>query len=200
MVTVALALLLAQTGSDPKLDAKFLLPAHYPAGSPVEDPNALGGHGTSTNLPVTIARDELKGRGLTAFLAESKQGVALFLGNDLESSWIPAADGNILGYLEAKNAKGVWKPIQYHMWYWCGNSYHRVQIPAHRQLNWFAPIQHGSLKTKVRWRLNREEGDIVSNEVTFYMAPERFSLPSALVKEHVIELGGRFPILKPKEK
>lgn len=181
-----------------KPEAKYMMLANYPAGSLAVDTQAPGGHGTSDNYPKPIERNELKGKGLTASLLPSKFGVAIVASNDLDESWLPAADGKLLGFLEAQNPKGQWVPIEYHQWYTCGNSYHRVQLPAGKQWSFNAPLLYGTLRTKIRWHLKGGEQDLISNELQWDINPERFNLSPQLAKDNFIEMGWQVPTLRPK--
>ncbi|HMS54406.1 MAG TPA: hypothetical protein PKA27_03310 [Fimbriimonadaceae bacterium] len=194
MTAILAVAVLAQT---PK--ANHMTLAKYPAGSLAVDTTAPGGHGTSNNYPKPIERGELKGKGLTALLLPSKHGVVVYVGNDLGESWLHAADGNLLGYLEAKNSKGEWAPIEYHPWYTCGNSYHNVQLPAGKSWAFFSPMLYGNFRTQIRWQLAGPGPDLISNEIQWDLNPERLTLPSDLAKTHFIEMGWKVPTLRPKQ-
>lgn len=172
--------------------------ASYPAGSRTVDPQAPGGHGVSNNFPTPISRPELRGKGLTALLVGSKDGVTLYLGNDRGESWLRASDGNLTGWLEAKNPAGQWKPIEFHHWAWCGNSRHRVNLPRGHEWRYTIPVARGSLRTFIRWRIPVEGGELVSNEVRYEMTPARFALPPHLAREYVLEADWIPPAIKPK--
>lgn len=176
----------------------YLCEASYPAGSRITDPEAPGGHGTSANFPVPISRKELRGKGLTALLVTAKTGVTLHIADDQDASWLPASDGNLQGWLEAKDAAGKWRPIEYHHWSWCGNSRHRANLPKGHEFRYTVPLPPGRLRTMVRWRLAHGEGDLVSNEVPYDLASERFILSPEVARQFDLETEWRPPTLKPK--
>ncbi|HRJ95390.1 MAG TPA: hypothetical protein PLL78_01795 [Fimbriimonadaceae bacterium] len=179
-------------------NAGYMSLASYPAGSAIADPEAPGGHGASDSFPAPITRKELRGKGLTALLLPSKAGVVLHIGNDRSDSWLRASDGSLQGWLEAKDATGKWRPIEYHHWAWCGNSRHRVNLPKGQEFRYFVRIAQGSLRTTIRWKLAQEGQELVSTEVTYDMAPQRFSLSPEVARQYELEAEWQPPTLKPK--
>lgn len=192
---IAFAVVAAQ-GQAIEIDAKFMAHATYHAGSAIKDPTAPGGFGPSDNLPVPIANAELLSPYARARLS-IKDGVAtLTLTNgSKEVVWLNAADSNLLGFMEAKDAKGAWKPIEYHWRYTCGNSFHRVALPPAHGLIFETPLPTGPLKTKVRWRIASGQTTITSNETVASIPNERFQLSPEDRLMHELRTTGEYPVL-----
>lgn len=85
--------------------------ASYPAASPIKDAEALGGHGTSNNLPQTISQNSPQDL-LTISRSNDKVTVQI-TNKSTPALWLRAADGNLIAWLEAK-VGDTWQPIQYH--------------------------------------------------------------------------------------
>lgn len=193
-----IATLLILTGQV-STDVKYMNRAVYMAASELKDPLAPGGFGTSDRKPMEIRDRNLLGTAARAVLSRTKTGFTLWLVNGgREPAWFRAADSNILGWLEAKDGSGNWKPIEYHVWSDCGNSYHRVAaLPGHGW-RFDVAIPNGKLKTSVRWRTIGADGtDIVSNEVGANIPLERFSLSPNTEKDNRLQ-SATVPILMPK--
>jgi hypothetical protein len=139
--------------------------------------------------------------GPSATLSATKQGLGLVLANGgPTTAWIHAGDSNILAYLEAKDANGLWRPIEYKPWYTCGNSYHRLGLPASEGWQFEISIPRGSLKSKVRWRYygRNGESELLSNEVEFSLPPTRFKLEPILTATCEVSTRWGPPTLIPK--
>ena len=132
------------------------------AGSRV-DKQALGGFGQSDNAPQMVT-DRSVGRdgqlALIAFpekavpFANKHRGMRLLLINRTKrEAEFPASDSRISILQEAQDSKGRWKPIEYLPSSWCGNSYHRVFLPAGHYWEFAAPVYSGTMKTKLRFVL-----------------------------------------------
>lgn len=107
-----------------KPEGNYMGPARYYAGSNLPDPQAAGGYGTSDRLPVRITDRALLGNSARPVLSRTGSVFTLWVVNGgTQPTWFRAADSNILGWLEARDASGKWKPIEFHQWYSCGNSY-----------------------------------------------------------------------------
>ena len=199
---IALNILLVVTASSQEVqkpDLRTMQMAMYMAGSIAEDPMAPGGFGSSDNFPMKLKRNELPKTGVRGHLTKTKQGLSLTLANGGKTeAWFYAGDGRILAWLEAKDAKGKWKPIEYLPWYTCGNSYHRVQLPPQHGWTWNVTIPNGAYKTSVRWHYKFGEEDMVSNEIQASIPVERFSLNAKLGNTSEIRTDWGTPTLMPK--
>ena len=145
------------------------------------DTTAPGGFGESSNQPKPVWDVRLKGDGPKALLVVPRDQLVLTAGNrTTREAWFRAADGNILGYMEAKDARGVFRPIQYHHAITCGNSYHRVGLKPGQGWSFDVPLRPGPLKTVVRWRYRDKGFDLVSNEVSRQISSLSFDIEPRL--------------------
>ena len=95
-------------------DLRTMQMAQYLAGSAAADLEAAGGFGTSENVPVVLPRGELPDIGVRALLKKTKTGLSFTLANGGNTAaWFYAGDSRILAWLEAKDANGDWKPIEW---------------------------------------------------------------------------------------
>lgn len=148
------------------------------------DKQALGGYGTSHNNPKRIIDHKVGRDGQVVLLALSRervpfnrnyQGLRLLLVNCTKrEAAFPATDSQLSIVQEAKDAKGKWRPIEYLATSWCGNSEHRVFLPAGHYWEFAAPTYTGSMKTKLRFVL-RGKKSLYSNEFDGSINPGQFS-------------------------
>ncbi len=168
------------------LDVQYMLRGYFRAGSKIKDDQALGGFGTSDNLPRELGEDpQIKHTGLAllAFPEDSVsfQGEALgfrvMLANATgEVVALSASDSRLSIVREALDAEGEWRPIEYLPSSWCGNSYHQVFLGADEYWEFAAPIYSGRLPTRMRFKLaDAEEGVIYSNEFEGWVNAEQFT-------------------------
>jgi hypothetical protein len=135
------------------------------AGSTIPDEHALGGFGTSENVPRALHPADNRRPGELTLLAlpevggtfdEDYEGLVLLLVN---ASGAPvafdASDSRLSIVQEARAADGSWKPIEYLPRSWCGNSYHRVTLPDRHYWQFIAPRYSGTFPTFLRFRLDR---------------------------------------------
>jgi hypothetical protein len=143
----------------------------YPAGSAIEDEEALGGFGPCDNYPRDIAgetwgtADDIS---LVAFPDESFRGnESLFtvrLVNRTNAvAGFSACDSCLYLTQEALDRSGTWRPIERSFRSWCGNSYHRVFLDKNQYWEFPALRYHGTIKTKLRLRL--EQGTTHRREI-----------------------------------
>ena len=192
---VALSVVVAAQGATVP-DSRYMQPAHYGAASAMPDTTAAGGFGESDNQPHLIRDTRLKGDGPKALLRMGRDQLVLTLGNQTARDvWFRAADGNLLGYLEAKDARGVFRPIQYHHAITCGNSRHRVGLKPGQGWSFDVALRPGSMKTVVRWRYRDQGLDLVSNEVSERISHLSFEIEPRLLGDHELWLDGDFPTL-----
>lgn len=199
MVLVAVpVLLLAGQYPFANGDPRYIQYAAYIAGSKVMDPEAPGGFGPSDRYPAVVKDLKLLGNaGPKATLVRTKKGFVLHLANaGPKEVWFRAGDSNLLGYLEAKDSRGVWRPIEYKPWYTCGNSYHRVQLPAGMGWSFEREVPTGDLKTSVRWRFTGPD-ELISNEVASTIPSTRFELEPKSKSEWKLHEGWGYPVLVP---
>lgn len=182
--------LLDQTPAAP--DLAYMQGARYFAASPA-DPEAPGGYGTSDNQPYSYFQ---QGTGLRATLEKGKGGVTLRLGNaGPDGVWLRAADSNLTAYLEAKDKSGAWRPIEWHHQITCGNSWHRVLLPAQHAWTFSVTLPAGTFKTQIRWRFKSAELEILSNAMTYSLPPSRFEIEPRLRDQYTLGTQGEMPTL-----
>jgi hypothetical protein len=170
------------------IQSEKMLPGQCFAGSPIEDAEALGGFGTSDNMPNKVAADS-GGKGLY-LLAEPAQEMShgdqpfmrLVLVNQTASPVaFPAQDSRLSIIQESQDAQGNWQPIEYLMSAWCGNSHHKVTLPAGQFWEFPVPRYQGTLETKLRFTYLGEDGkNIHSNEFEGKISPSQLVLPGEL--------------------
>lgn len=191
-------MLSAGQASDAKADLRFMQLARYVAGSDLADPQALGGFWSADVQPKPIPDLKLLGRATMATLKRVGERLVLTLANSgKEVAWIHAGDSNLLGFLEAKDTGGNWRPIEYQPWYTCGNSYHRVGLPSGQGWTFTVPVPPGNLKTQVRWRHQRRGETIYSNSLATTIPSTRFDLEPAVRAKSKVRYDGDFPFLVP---
>jgi hypothetical protein len=192
------SLILGQAAKAP-VDLRFMQHAAYFAKS-IADPTAPGGFGGTEDgsEPEVVSIAHADREGVQAFLfAEDKRLKLALVNGGKKEQWLRAGDSDILGYLQAKDNKGVWQPIEYHWFYGCGNSLHRIQLPPMKLLMFKVPMPSGSFKTSVRWHYKSGKEELNSNELTVSIPRERFMLPPALQSTNELR-GGDNPTLYPK--
>lgn len=175
----------------------FMERAIYPAASPIKDSDALGGHGTSSNLPKSITKNSPK-EFLSIVRKDSKLTIQI-TNHNTPNLWLRAADGNLIAWLEAK-VGDTWKPIQYHYWITCGNSYHRINLPIGQQFTYEPKIPSGPLKTELRFALfDSDENPTYSKSVTTAIHTNILKLSPELTKESKLTTKWTTPTLVPKD-
>jgi hypothetical protein len=148
------------------VDVQFMLRGYCYAGSR-PDKDAPGGYGPSENMPKQLG-ELTHGRtneiSLVALPEEVKpfgashSGFRLLLINRTRSELVLAAsDSRIAIVQEALDEKGQWRPVEYLPSSWCGNSYHRVFLPAGHYWEFSAPRYSGTIKTKLRFVLQGKQ-------------------------------------------
>jgi hypothetical protein len=171
--------------------------AIYPATSPIKDSEALGGHGTSTNLPKPITKNSPK--ELISIIRQNSKLTIQITNHKTPNLWLRAADGNLIAWLEAK-VGDTWQPLQYHYWITCGNSYHRINLPIGQQFTYEPNIPVGTLRTQIRLAL------LTSDSKPTYSAPYLTAIHSNLLtlnpeisRESKLTTKWTTPTLVPKD-
>lgn len=132
------------------VDSVGMEEARYPAASTKPDTTAPGGFGGSENFPV--ANDATTAESFLSLKRVGERVEVTVSNSETPDLWIQAADSNLRGWLEAR-VGDEWKPIQYHQWSTCGNSYHSVFLPVGHHWTYSVAVPKGSLKTEVRFAL-----------------------------------------------
>jgi hypothetical protein len=145
--------------------ASTKLPGIYPAGSRVKDAEALGGFGGCDNFPKNLGDKTWGEKGAVSLIAFPDEPVAYFKSRGIalrlvnrtpETVAFTACDSQIYIVQEALDAKGAWRAIESLPFTDCGNSFHRVFLGPDQYWEFKARTYDGPIKTKIRFRLNRD--------------------------------------------
>ena len=181
-----------------RIDSKYMIQALYPAGSLKKDTVSPGGNAESSNMPLPIKGRRIVIKALFANLAQTDDGVKIEFWNSTDQDeWMRAADGNMLAWLEALDGKD-WKPIEYHQRSDCGNSFHRVVLPAGYEWDYNKVLPKGDWRTFVRWVAVRDKLKVTSNMMLMNIPRMRTAIPPGLAGQFDIKNNG-YPILMPKK-
>ncbi len=166
-------------------EIRYMLRGYFYAGTSIKDPNALGGFGSSDNLPREAPAELLRDGELRLLVQPDQEvafsgkyrGMRVFLLNGTDApAEFAASDSRLSIVQEARDSEGVWKPIEYLPSSWCGNSYHKVFLAPGTCWEFAAPRFDGAFETELRFRLEREAGDLVSNTFPGRIHPEQFEV------------------------
>ncbi len=165
------------------------LPGYYPVGSSLPDKDALGGFGPCDNYPFDFSGKPWGTKGAVSLVAFPDEFVAYFKHRGIAVRLInrtgdvvsfPACDSCLFLTQEAKDKDGRWRAIESLPQTSCGNSFHRVLLKADQYWQFPARAYGGSVKTKLRFRLDRGEGQVLhSNEVDGVVNAGQFDEPAA---------------------
>lgn len=134
----------------------------------------LGGHGRSSNRPGPIPEDERGKHEAVVLVARLDRptdfrgttGLTLLLINATgERQGFRASDSRLPIVQEALDRSGAWRPIEYLPSSWCGNSYHTVFLEPGEHWAFAAPRYEGPFATRLRFRLDRGETPVYSQEL-----------------------------------
>jgi len=183
---------LAQTRQLQNLNVNFMLRGYFFAGSRITDNNALGGFGSSENLPKAIDGSMSIPDGdisvivypdnVVAF-GSKYRGIRVILANTTdERLGLSASDSRLYMIQEAMDLDGKWKPVEYLPSSWCGNSYHTVFLPSHEYWEFAAAHYTGKRPTKFRIKLSitdpadQKSRTILSNEFEGSVNAKQFTI------------------------
>lgn len=152
-----------------------MLPAWMVAGNAKTDPKALGGYGSSDNLPQVLPGQPKKPElyleivpGPAVPYAETYEGIRVRLVNGTgQQVTLPASDSRLSIIQEAMDTDGTWKPIEYLVSSWCGNSYHSLYLPAGNYWEFIAPRYSGPRKTAIRFVLLDDAGKATTHSLPY---------------------------------
>lgn len=171
-----------------ELSVRQMTRSHLTAGSRVPDDEAPGGFAPSDNYPKDIPEgSDFPANAISLVVPPDEEtifdgkykGMRLLLVNTTgKEEWFSALDSRLDIIQEALDTDGDWKPIELLPITSCGNSYHRVQLGAGEYWEFAAARYHGNFKTKLRFRIGREEhGDAYSNEFEGSINKRQFRIP-----------------------
>lgn len=160
------------------LDTRAALRGYFYAASRTDED---GGFALADNRPKRISVQAPKGQlSLIALPAEfalfrNRSGFRVVLVNATAREIAFEAEDSRLSIIrEAQDRSGRWRPIEYLPHSWCGNSYHRLYLPAGRQWSFAAPEYAGPTRTRMRFVLTTKEGNVYSNEFDGWIHLEQF--------------------------
>ncbi len=184
-------------------EVKFMQWAHCYAGSRIKDTEAPGGFGASDNFPLPIESAAAKAAPTPYLLAQPDvlsilgkdkdkgdvMGMTLLLVNPSDKLLAFPAQDSVLSILqEAKDDQGEWRAIEYPPQSFCGNSYHRVMLPANHYWSFRVPRYKGSLQTMLRFRFSGSNGvSYLSNEFKGSVNPEQFAKRQGHVPQGIMD-------------
>lgn len=178
------------------VDVKFMVRGYCLAGSRV-DQQALGGFGKADNSPKKIESSELgKADAISlvavpdeaAPFAKTYQGFRLLLLNRTKTEApFAASDSRLSIVQEAQDANGKWLPVEYLPSSWCGNSYHKVFLPAGHYWEFTAPKYTGAVKTKLRFVLQGGKAPVYSNEFEGSINLQQFTVKQGHTPTNIMD-------------
>lgn len=151
------------------LNIGFMMRGYFYAGSTRSE--GLGGNARSDNLPRPISelRDVLTASDGLHVLALVDQprtfagkydGFRVIVANASHKPLMfNAQDSRLAIVQEALDPHATWQPIEYLPSSWCGNSYHRLELPARSYWEFTAPHYDGDFTTRLRIRVQIDDGD-----------------------------------------
>lgn len=156
-----------------------------------------GGNGRSRNTPKKISKsDHFPQDSLVVLVRPDMKdtiygncnGIILFIANSSKKEiQFNAQDSRLYMKVQALDANGEWKDIEYLPSSWCGNSYHTLTLEPKHYWSFVTPVYEGDFKTKLRIKLEyidpndeskkrweRKEITIYSNEFEGSINPGQF--------------------------
>lgn len=166
------------------------------------DPDAIGGYAGSSNFPRSVEGLVFGREGELALVALPEEETVPFEGRYLgmplllvnrtgEELSYPALDSTLFLVLEGLDQEGRWRPVESTPETICGNSFHRVFLPAGQYWEIVVPVYEGSFRTMLRYHLR--EGDVVSNVFEGTVNPEQFDPRTRGRTIAWSDVEGRFP-------
>ncbi len=133
------------------------------ASPPLRRYAGLGGWAPSGNLPKPLAAQQATSHALTVQVAERSianavapalDGHALTIANTTADTVVfDAQDSSLYLTLQAQDAGGRWRAIEYTPSSFCGNSYHQVFLAPGQYWQLAVPAYKGELATRLRAKL-----------------------------------------------
>ena len=154
-----------------------------------ETEEKYNGWGRSRNYPKTITPDKNFTPNTLSVSIDTTQpkifrdiyaGYNLYITNTTGADiTFSAQDSRLYVTLQAMDANGIWKNIEYTPNSWCGNSYHTVTLPVNSYWEFTIPKYEGYFKTKIRAVLKTKSGknndpEIFSNSIDASVNPAQF--------------------------
>ncbi len=166
LAVVGFSLALSSYAEDLKiLKVNKMMPARCYAGSRV-DKQALGGFGPCDNMPRRLDGSSSFSPNTVSLVAIPTNSVAvdeydgfrlLLVNRTKDEVAFNAEDSRLPIFREALDEKGKWNPIEYIPDSFCGNSAHRVFLPADHFWEFLVPRYQGTFKTRMRFVFQKSE-------------------------------------------
>lgn len=145
-------------------------PGQFAAGSPLHEPyssdenqprpNWLLGNAREGSLYVHVFAGE------SHTLPDGADAVRVVIVNALgEPVMFNAADSRLRVIQEARDADGRWAPIEYIPSSSCGNSFHRLGLPAGQYWEFTVPRYRGAIATQLRIRAHVDDAGVIYSNV-----------------------------------
>jgi hypothetical protein len=164
------------------------------ASPPLRRYAGVGGWAPSGNLPKPVAGQSFPPRALTVrvgprslpnALAPALDGYSLNIANTTADTVVfDAQDSSLYLTVQAQDARGRWRDIEYIPSSFCGNSYHQVFLAPGRYWQLTVPAYRGELATRLRAKLllryrnhptrPAQQQVVYSNEVAGSVNPAQF--------------------------
>lgn len=149
------------------------------ASAPLRRYAGLGGWGQSANLAKPLGSRPVAAHALAVQVApratpgafgQFHHGHVLTISNTTADTVVfDAQDSSLALTLQARDAQGQWRDIEYTPSSWCGNSYHQVFLAPGRCWELAVPAYAGELATQLRARLtHRRAGNSHKQQVVVY--------------------------------
>jgi hypothetical protein len=157
---------------DYKID--YMQRGYIYAGTAMEDEEALGGFGSSSNVPKPLTNAfafQQSGFFLVIDTASkasfsSYNGYKFYIINNSDSLVKLDASDSRLSVIAQAYIDNKWQDIEYLPSSWCGNSYHTVYLKKRQYWEFTVPKYNGKIKTKLRYVLSLDNGKkLYSNEI-----------------------------------
>lgn len=116
-----------------------------------------------------------------------------------DSIKISSQDWHLFLIQEAKNQNGVWKPIEYWKYSWCGNSYLSDKLEPNGILKTESKVYSGNFETQIRFKLLNDNRVYYSNSTTGFVNLKQFEIPNDITEYRTykrIETRGSSELLK----
>ena len=98
---------------------------------------------------------------------------------------ISSRDWHLFLIQEAKNQNGDWKPIEYHKYSWCGNSYQSEKLEPNGILKTESKVYNGNFQTQIRFKLLNQNKVYYSNSIPGFVNLSQFAIPNDITKYRI---------------
>lgn len=103
--------------------------------------------------------------------------------NTSDSVSISKQDGHLYLIQEARNNKNKWKPIEYWLYSWCGNSYSGEKLGTQKIMKTETTAYAGNFETEIRFKLESGLKTYYSNTLTGRISSEQFIVSDSVKKK-----------------